>query len=285
MRDGMGVKRSIKNLLNRLLLPHGYTLAHIDAPAAPQTGAAVREEIPSNVSEAGRQDADAPTHAIPGAPIVEPMEQALVAIQQRKHRVRTIIDIGASDGRWTALALRQFPDCAYLLIEAQPVHAAALKTFASGRPNVQVALAAAGEKSGTIHFDATDPFGGIASEHPFPNNDIVVPVTTLDREVRARNLAGPFLIKFDTHGFEVPILNGARETLAQTEVLVMECYNFKIAGACLLFHEMCAHLEREGFRCIDLVDPMRRPLDNCLWQMDLVFARNTRAEFSQARYQ
>jgi FkbM family methyltransferase len=215
----------------------------------------------------------------------DPMEEAIAAIRARKHRVDTVIDVGASDGRWTALALNHFPDAQYLLVEAQPVHAKALDAFAQAHSNVQVALAAAGEKSGQINFHASDPFGGIASEYPFPSDNIVVPVTTLDSEVRVRKLRGPFLVKMDTHGYEIPILNGASETLAQTEVLVMECYNFRIAPQCLLFHEMCAHMEKRGFRCIDLIEAKRRPLDNCLWQMDIVFARNNRPEFSLARYQ
>jgi len=248
-----------------MLAAGGYTLARV-AGVAP---------VPA-ISPAPAQNTPAP---------IEPMEQALTAIVKRQHAFKTVIDIGASDGRWTAMALRQFPACHYLLVEAQPVHAAALNAFAAAHPNVQIALAAAGEKTGTINFDATDPFGGIASEQPFPANNIVVPVTTLDAEVRARKLEGPFLLKFDTHGFEVPILNGAAETLARTEAIVMECYNFKIAPPCLLFHEMCALMEQKGFRCIDLLDVMRRPLDGCLWQMDFVFARNTRGEFSVARYQ
>lgn len=213
------------------------------------------------------------------------MEQALSSIAQRKHVFKTVIDIGASDGRWTAMALRQFPECRYLLVEAQPVHKPALNAFAAAHANVEVVLAAAGEKLGSINFDATDPFGGIASEYPFPANNIVVPVTTIDAEVRARKLDGPFLLKFDTHGFEVPILNGAVETLGAAEVIVMECYNFKIAPQCLLFYEMCAKLELSGFRPVDLIEPIRRPLDNCLWQMDIVFAQNNRQEFGQIRYQ
>ena len=256
----MSFEQPLKDLLITLLKPHGYTVTRLDAAAAP-VGVAVPPVI------------------------AEPMEAALTGIRTRNHFFNTIIDIGASDGRWSDMALRQFPACSYLLIEAQPVHIPALQKFQSQHPNVQLALAAAGEKSGTINFDATDPFGGIASEHPFPANNIVIPITTLDVEVRQRNLKGPFLIKFDTHGYEVPILNGATETLAQTEVIIIECYNFKIADRCLLFHEMVAFLETKGFRCIDLVEPTRRPLDTCLWQMDLVFARNSRPEFSMARYQ
>lgn len=44
-------------------------------------------------------------------------------------------------------------------------------------------------------------------------NPHVVPATTIDLEVAERGLQAPFVIKLDTHGFELPILNGARGTL------------------------------------------------------------------------
>ncbi len=273
----MSLKRTLKETLIRLLAPYGYTVTPLRAASAP----APVVVTPPVVAPIEPPKPVPPTPALP----VEQMDTGLGDILKRKLEFKTLVDIGASDGRWTAMALRHFPQHNYLLVEAQPVHVPALEKFKASQPNVQLALAAAGESPGTINFDATDPFGGIASVHPFPANNIVVPVTTLDHEIRTRNLEGPFLIKFDTHGFEVPILNGAAETLEQTAVIIIECYNFRIAPPCLLFHEMCALLEKKGFRCIDLIDPTRRPLDNCLWQLDLVFARNTRAEFSQPRYQ
>ena len=102
--------------------------------------------------------------------------------------------------------------------------------------------------------------------------------------MKARGLEGPYLLKLDTHGFEVPILKGAARTLASTEVIVMECYNYRIAPECLTFDEMCRHLGERGFRCIDLVDPLYRPYDDAFWQLDLVFIRSNRPEFSHQDY-
>ncbi|OAI56279.1 hypothetical protein AYO49_04605 [Verrucomicrobiaceae bacterium SCGC AG-212-N21] len=206
------------------------------------------------------------------------MAGILRRLHQHGPRFETIIDIGASDAQWTKLAMQSFPQHRYLMVEAQPVHDATLKTFASSHPNVQVVMAAAGAAQGEIHFDATDPFGGQASDKPYAANNIVVPVTTLDHEVASRALPGPFLIKFDTHGFEMPILKGSAQVLQQTSVIIMECYNFKISPDCLIFPEMCAHLQSLGFRCIDMADVMHRNYDQALWQMDLVFVRADRPE-------
>ena len=221
----------------------------------------------------------ATAHASPGT-----MAGIIKRLHQQGPNFATIIDIGASDGQWSQLALECFPQKNYLLVEAQPVHNAALQVFSSGKPNVQVCMAAAGSQTGEIHFDATDPYGGIASPTPFPENNIVVPVTTLDHEVKNRSLTGPFLIKFDTHGFEVPILEGAAEVLKQTAVIIMECYNFRISPDCLLFPEMCAYLAQHGFRCVDLGDVLHREQDAALWQMDIVFVKESSPAFEHSTY-
>jgi FkbM family methyltransferase len=212
------------------------------------------------------------------------MDGAFRALVGRQHSIGTVIDIGASNGSWSEALMRHLPSCRYLLVEAQPVHEPALRKFCARHANAQFVLAAAGEREGRIHFDASEPLSGQASNTPFPSNDIEVPVITLDAVLRARKLAGPYLLKFDTHGYEIPILNGAVETLARTDVIIMECYNFRIAPECLTFDEMCRYLADRGFRCIDLVGPMHRPRDDAFWQMDLVFVRSDRPEFGYTGY-
>lgn len=212
------------------------------------------------------------------------MDTAFQAIAKRNHNFNTVIDIGASNGMWSAALMKYFPQCQYLLVEAQPVHTEELNQFSNLNNNAHIVLAAAGENPGQIYFDASDPFGGQASYIPYESNNLQVPVTTIDHEIQTRRLTGPYLLKLDTHGFEVPILKGASQTLTEAEVIIIECYNFKIAPECLLFFEMCEYMKGLGFRCIDLVDTLHRPYDDSFWQMDLVFIKESRPEFSYLSY-
>lgn len=209
------------------------------------------------------------------------------ALARHRHiPVQSVVDIGASDGCWSKRAMKYFPRAHYLLIEAQKqAHEESLKRFKEQRENVDYLLAAAGHRQGTIYFDASDPLGGQASEQPFAANNVAVPVTTIDLEVARRRLPAPFLLKLDTHGFEVPIFQGATQTLTQANLIVVEVYNFKLIDGCLRFHEMCAYLEERGFHCLDIFDIMHRPRDHALWQMDMMFAPATRPEFQCHYYQ
>ena len=161
---------------------------------------------------------------------------------------------------------------------------APLRRFCAEHPNAQYVLAAAGARAGEIYFEALDEFGGQASSVPPGNSAIRIPMVAVDDEVAARSLPGPFLLKLDTHGFEAPILEGAARTLRHTEVIIVECYNFRLSPESLTFDEMCRHLGERGFRCIDLFDPLHRPRDDAFWQMDLVFMRRDRPEFAYTKY-
>jgi hypothetical protein len=57
------------------------------------------------------------------------MEAGLLRTARRGIEVATIVDVGASDGRWSDLATRYFPSARYLLIEANSVHEPGLRDF------------------------------------------------------------------------------------------------------------------------------------------------------------
>jgi len=212
------------------------------------------------------------------------MRGAMQSLAQHSLSLNTIVDIGASDGHWAAMAMGYFPLANYLLIEAQAVHKPKLDAFIKEHQNSQYCLAAAGDTEGHIFFDAGNPFGGQASYEPYAQNNIELPVTTIDKQIATRGLSGPYLLKLDTHGFEVPILTGAATTLKETVAIVIECYVQHLTKTSLTFSQMCTYLDLLGFRCIDAVDLEWRPFDNTLWQMDLVFIRKDRPEFTYHDY-
>lgn len=208
------------------------------------------------------------------------LRAALNRICKKEIQVHTVIDIGASDGRWTKQVKPYFPNAFYYLIEANNFHHKSLEKIKASTSNIDFVIAAAGDRNGEIYFDASDPFGGLALQVPSSSSDIKVPVVTVDSICQNHNLTPPFLIKLDTHGFEVPIFEGATETLINTNFIVVETYNFDIADKSLRFYQICQYLEEKGFRCVDICEPLFRKRDDALWQFDLFFIKDNHPTFS-----
>ena len=164
------------------------------------------------------------------------------------------------------------------------MHKPALEAYIRGHARSDYVLAAAGNEVGELFFDAGDPLGGFASHDRRSDDRICLPATTVDHEVETRRLPAPFLVKLDTHGFEVPILEGARQTLEHASLLAIEAYNFDIEADSLRYWELCSFLVAKGFRTIDLCDLMVRPLDGAFWQADLFFIPAVSEEFTCNSY-
>jgi FkbM family methyltransferase len=195
----------------------------------------------------------------------------------------TIIDVGASDGIWSLRARRHFPEAKFLLFEPLAEQVPALEKLRASH-GFDFVPAAAGAQPGTVAFAVDPALDGSGVAAPGEAGTRSVPLETVDAAVAARGLTGPYCLKLDTHGYEIPVLTGATQVLERTELLIIEAYNFTLTPGTLRFYELCAWLETRGFRCCDLADPMRRPRDGAFWQMDLAFAPATNAIFASNDY-
>jgi FkbM family methyltransferase len=75
--------------------------------------------------------------------------------------------------------------------------------------------------------------------------------------------AGPYFLKVDVDGSELLVLQGARETLKKTDLVMIEAPLGQ-------FVERARHLESLGFALIDVVDLSY--YKGMLWQVDMIFA-------------
>jgi FkbM family methyltransferase len=211
------------------------------------------------------------------------MDGVLARAAARGVRAGTWVDVGASDGSWSLQAQRHFPAAKFLLFEPLAERRAALEKLRATH-GFDFVAAAAGSTPGTVNFVIDPELDGSGVAAAGAAGARVMPQETIDAAVAARKLPAPYCLKLDTHGYEVPVLEGATQVLAATELLIIEAYNFTLTPGCLRFPELCAWLEARGFRCCDLADPLRRPGDGVLWQMDLVFARADHPLFASNRY-
>ena len=211
-------------------------------------------------------------------------EGALLRAAKMGVNINSVIDVGASDGRWSRVCRKYFPNAGYMLIEAQKEHEDGLKEFCGNTHKSLYVISAAGDIDGELNFDSTALFGGLASQKPFQDNNRVVKSYRIDTLIEKFRISSPYFIKLDTHGFEIPILEGASSTLENTIMLLIEAYNFKVAENSLRFYELCSYLDTKGFFPVDLADLTRRKKDNCFWQMDILFLRKENIVFLSNSY-
>jgi hypothetical protein len=141
-----------------------------------------------------------------------------------------------------------------------------------------------GEENKEAVFNISDDLDGSGIYGNQDKNSRIVQMQTLDSLIEKNALPSPFLIKFDTHGYEIPILKGAMKTLENTCCIVMETYNFRISPTAKYFWEMADYMNELGFRIADIADPYHRRYDGAFWQMDIVWLKKDFALFNYERY-
>lgn len=201
------------------------------------------------------------------------MDYALDWLARRDHQIASIFDLGAAQGHWSRMALDRFPKARVIGVDPLEERATDLERLKQENPRFDYVSAVAGEQDGgTVELAVTPDLDG-SSVHGSEGQRRSVRVHSLDAMAQMKGLRGPYFLKFDTHGFEKSILEGARGVLAQTRFIVMEAYNFRHTPETMLFHEMIDYLGQRGFRVSHIVDVLNRPDDGALWQIDLMFAR------------
>lgn len=212
------------------------------------------------------------------------MSSAMQRIVLQGFEIKNIIDIGASNGKWSVSAMNFFPDAYFTAIEPLTERKSSLEKLKREHVNFDFELCVAGESNaGQITLNVSEDMDG-STVDGIGGEPRQVPIKTIDLIASEKNLQGPFLLKFDTHGYEIPILHGAKETLKQTNIIIMEVYNFKITHHAKRFHEICFYMEELGFRCYDIAEPILRLYDKTFWQMDMLFCKSDSKIFSYSQY-
>lgn len=199
-------------------------------------------------------------------------KSALERTAAKNMEIATVIDVGAARGAWSLLAERFWPSARYHLLEAKERWRADLEKLAAQKRNFSFTMKAASDAPGAIYFPTEgEAYAGAAFKDPSAREGLTeVPATSIDHEAKSLSLKGPFAVKLDTHGTEVDILDGARETLKETALICIETYAFFGQKR---FPEMLLHLQSLGFRVADIAEPLFRPSDAALWQLDFYLLR------------
>ncbi len=190
----------------------------------------------------------------------------------------SIIDIGAYEGGWTEDVLKIFPDANYLLIEANPEKDAKLKAFARQHPRAKITHEIAlldSQTSTGKKFHLKETGSSAIDEHTQDDSKtVLLPTKRLDDLAKRHGFEKVSLLKVDVQGYELQVLKGAGQLLADTETALLEVSLLEINKGAPLMREVINFMYDHQFVVYDICSiTTRRPLDMALWQTDLLFVK------------
>lgn len=220
-------------------------------------------------------------------PLTERITDAFLRLERKNIEVGSFINIGSGRGDDLDFFKRFWPQMQTLLIDMDPRFLEGWEELAQEFPGTNYIVAGAASEDGEGQFTKSNDVGGALSKAPTGENSHTTPLRKIDTLVKQFDLPGPYFLKFDTHGVELDVFEGAPETLAKTNLIMIEAYNFKmefVNRGNLTFDEMCIFMRKHGFRCIDFCEPLYRPGDLTLWQVHLIFIRDDHPVFNSRRF-
>ncbi len=205
--------------------------------------------------------------------------------------LRHFFDVGASIGRWASRVSQDFPDARFdlfePLIDHAPDYARKMAVTLSRHPAFRLHKLALGAscKQSTMYLYPRNLVGSTAlqlAHKPADAELIEVDMLTIDYLVQELGIPVPHVIKMDTQGCELAILQGARETLPDVDVLLLECWLARAYGPTTpLFFEVAEWLRAFNFHLWDVGNGWR-DTDGTLVAQDCLFL-NARSHISRLR--
>lgn len=206
------------------------------------------------------------------------MEWSLRNMKRLGFAPRNIVDVGAYQGEWTAMAKAIFPDANVLMIEAQSSKKKILEEVCLRYINTAsyaICLLGAEARKGVAFHEMETGSSVLREKSNIKSVTTSCDMITLD-DVVAKNIHGKVdLLKLDVQGYELEVLRGGSYSLQDADAVLMEVSLLSINKEAPLLSEVVEFMAKHGFVAYDICSLMRRPLDNALCQTDFLFVKET----------
>lgn len=185
-----------------------------------------------------------------------------------------ILDIGASDGRWTREILTIFPDATVFLFEPGTARTDEMQATLKKNKRLKFFPIAIGDRDGPAIFHVhPDPSGSTTVDWQENNfaTQVTVPMRTIDRLIGEGAIIQPDLIKMDIQAGELAALRGAIATLPAVRFLHLETWIMQAYGGKIpLFADLTSFLKPLNFQLFDVGTQFRYD-DGTLYGIDASF--------------
>jgi len=212
---------------------------------------------------------------------------SMVSVEQSLRRLKTlgfspgmIVDGGAFVGNWTRLVKSIFPGAWVLMVEGDSQRRAQLEAVVARYPDsvfYEATLLGPERREGVTFFEMVNSTGGssvLNEQSKAPRRTVHRHQERLDA-LLTRIGRSVDLIKLDVQGYELEVLKGASQALADAEVVLLEVALIGVNLGAPLLHEVVEFMRHSGFLSYDICELHRRPLDGALAQIDIIFVRST----------
>ena len=185
--------------------------------------------------------------------------------------IKCVYDIGAYKGEWANFYKKTaLSKCKFILFEANSAHVASLK-----KNNFQFFITTLSDKVKEVEFYSGNFSGDSYYKENTYNYDKLLPskriTETLDNIVNNNNLPLPDLIKIDTQGSEIDIINGGIDIFKKAKGILMEIslveYNINSPAKEFVYE----YMDNLGFKPVELIGNINHPITYELIQQDIFF--------------
>ena len=199
------------------------------------------------------------------------------------HKVKLVLDVGASTGNWASQLIEEGYDSKIVSFEPLSGSYRVLKSRCSEFPNWECQNFAMGDATGQTSIkvsknNESSSISKILNTHieAFPESKIIreenIKVKTIDDFLQKRpDLGGNIFAKVDVQGFEKKVLTGASESLNRISILQLEIGLEALYHGELLFCDWLEHLKNLHFHPLHVQNAFSHHETKRLLQVDCIF--------------
>lgn len=192
--------------------------------------------------------------------------------QKNNLKFETVFDVGASDGGWSIALNKHFKKSQFILFEANTNYRKALD-----RSKFQYFSYVLAQKTEERLFWQANDHGDSLYQDNSTKYQKIEPIRiqahALDDVISENGLPIPNLLKIDTQGSEVEILQGAKEALKKIDFIYLECPIYVTNKGAPNISEYLQVASSYNFIPIQIGE-IHRTKNNYLVQIDILFAKS-----------
>jgi FkbM family methyltransferase len=182
-----------------------------------------------------------------------------------------VFDVGAYRGDFAREILIVWPTAEIACFEPQEHVQPELRRLSGNRVSIFQTLLGSAEKQNVTLY-CSETASSVLTEHFNKHPGVSAPQTTIAKIVDAHyNGRSPDLLKVDVQGYELEVLMGGESIINNVKVILLEVNLIDLHENVPLLHTIVDWMRKRDFVTFDVCGMGRRPLDDALWQIDMIF--------------